>query len=121
MYQEVACGIMFNKEGKLLLGERSDNKYWEFPGGKCEINETIEECLQREWIEELNLEIMIDKEICNYVSGRYLCRFFIGQIVDESKIKKNVHTNIKFVKINELMKENLFEDDKQLIYYLMNL
>jgi len=37
MYQEVACGIMFNKEGKLLLGERSDNKYWEFPGGKYEL------------------------------------------------------------------------------------
>jgi len=61
MFKEVACGIMFNKENKILMGLRPSNKedanFWEFPGGKRENNETIEECLKREWKEELNLDI----------------------------------------------------------------
>ena len=55
---EVACGVMYNKEGKILMGLRPPgNLYpgiWEFPGGSREPNETIEDCLRREWKEELN-------------------------------------------------------------------
>ena len=64
MITEVACGVMFDNNKKLLIGLRKDDYMWEFPGGKRELNETIEECLKREWKEELNLEIYIEKEIC---------------------------------------------------------
>ena len=66
MITEVACGVMFDNNKKLLIGLRKDDYMWEFPGGKRELNETIEECLKREWREELNLEIYIEKEICCY-------------------------------------------------------
>ena len=42
---------------------------------KLEEGETIEECLKREWLEELNLKINIDKEIYKYHYDNYLCRF----------------------------------------------
>jgi mutator protein MutT len=32
---------------------------WEFPGGKLEDNETLEECLKREIREELSIEIEV--------------------------------------------------------------
>ena len=52
----VACGIMYNNRNKILLGKRHSNGpypgIWEFPGGKLEEGESLEECLHREWKEE---------------------------------------------------------------------
>lgn len=120
MNREVACGIIYNNQNKILLGLRKDCKYWEFPGGKLEKNETIEDCLKREWIEELNLEIKIEKELCSYNSNNYLCRFFVGQIIDESKIKIIVHEEIKFLDVEDVFKMQLFNEDYQLKKYLID-
>ena len=63
---KVACGIMYDNANKILMGLRSDKganpNYWEFPGGKCEKNESLEECLKREWMEELNLKLIYKKK-----------------------------------------------------------
>ena len=47
----------------------------EFPGGKLEEGEGIKYCLKREWMEELCLEIKIDKEIYNCKYDYYFCSF----------------------------------------------
>jgi mutator protein MutT len=36
---------------------------WEFPGGKCEPNETHEDCLRREIVEELGANIVVRERI----------------------------------------------------------
>jgi 8-oxo-dGTP diphosphatase len=60
-HTEVAVGILIRPDGAMLLSTRPPGKayagYWEFPGGKVEANETIEQALRRELIEELGVTI----------------------------------------------------------------
>ena len=116
---EVACGVMFNKDNKILMGLRSKGSpyagIWEFPGGQLEQNESIEECLHREWMEELNLKIVIKREVHQAYYGNYLCRFFVGEIVDEENMERNVHDAIKFCNNSEILQLKLFEGDKDVL------
>lgn len=58
---EVAAAIIENSLGQILIARRKKGKaqegLWEFPGGKIENGETVEECLRRELLEEMNIEI----------------------------------------------------------------
>jgi 8-oxo-dGTP diphosphatase len=51
------------RDGKIFAARRAANKhlagFWEFPGGKLEINESPEQCLARELREEFGLEASI--------------------------------------------------------------
>ncbi|THI86002.1 MAG: 8-oxo-dGTP diphosphatase MutT [Nitrospira sp. CG24A] len=57
---EVAAGLVY-RDGRYLIARRNPGVhlagFWEFPGGKCESGETMEECLQRELFEELGIRI----------------------------------------------------------------
>lgn len=58
----VAVGLVFNKERKILINRRPEGKtfagYWEFPGGKIEAGETAVEALIREFFEETGLQLL---------------------------------------------------------------
>ena len=58
---EVAVGVLLQKDGAFLLTSRPAGKvyegYWEFPGGKLEAGETVEQALRRELQEELGITI----------------------------------------------------------------
>ena len=55
---EAAIAIVI-RDGKVLVCQRRDDDtfggFWEFPGGKQEDGETLEQCLARELREELNI------------------------------------------------------------------
>jgi mutator protein MutT len=59
---EVGIGIVVNR-GRVLICRRHDDAadafggYWEFPGGKCEPSESPGECVRRELLEELGIEV----------------------------------------------------------------
>ncbi|MES2979422.1 MAG: NUDIX domain-containing protein [Pseudomonadota bacterium] len=58
---DVAVGILLRPDGKFLLTSRPQGKvyegYWEFPGGKLEAGETVEQALRRELQEEIGVMI----------------------------------------------------------------
>ena len=63
---EVAVGVLverdaLGRDGRFLLTSRPAGKvyegYWEFPGGKLEVGETVEQALRRELQEELGITI----------------------------------------------------------------
>jgi 8-oxo-dGTP diphosphatase len=58
---DVAVGVLIDREGRFLLTSRPEGKvyagYWEFPGGKLEAGETVEQALRRELHEELGIHI----------------------------------------------------------------
>ena len=63
---DVAVGVLIERdahghEGRFLLTSRPEGKvyagYWEFPGGKLEAGESVEQALRRELHEELGIEI----------------------------------------------------------------
>jgi 8-oxo-dGTP diphosphatase len=87
---EVAAAIIFHGE-KILISQRGPEShlsgYWEFPGGKRECEETFEECLRREILEELNVEVAVGHffdEITYEYSEKivslkfYFCRYLSG-------------------------------------------
>ncbi len=63
---EVAVGVLVERdaagrEGRFLLTSRPEGKvyagYWEFPGGKVEAGESVEQALARELREEIGIQI----------------------------------------------------------------
>lgn len=49
--------VIISKDHRLLLEERADDHYWDFPGGSIEFNETALDAAKRELKEETNLEV----------------------------------------------------------------
>ena len=64
---EVAAGILLDSEGRYLLGQRPEGKpyagYWEVPGGKIEVGESVFDALKRELQEELGIDIESSEEL----------------------------------------------------------
>lgn len=71
---EVAAGIINDPQGRVLLMQRLPGKHlaglWEFPGGKLEPGETVEQALVRELDEELGIEVVASRPLIS-ISWRY--------------------------------------------------
>ncbi len=80
------------KDGKVLIAKKRvpAASPWEFPGGKLEDKESLEACLKREILEELDITIAVGPLICSnrHVTGHgkaiilyaYLSEYLSGEI-----------------------------------------
>ncbi|WP_337860009.1 NUDIX hydrolase [Ferroplasma sp.] len=84
-YPKIAIGGIIIKDNKILLGKRRDEPdrgKWAIPGGKLELNETLEEGLKREMLEETGLIVNVGElagiseiitENFHYIIMDYIC------------------------------------------------
>ena len=84
---DVAVGVLIDASNRFLLTSRPAGKvyagYWEFPGGKLERGESVEQALRRELHEELGITIGVVQpwqiELIDYEHARvrlHFCKVF---------------------------------------------
>lgn len=124
---KVTCAIIIQNKKILIVQNSSDSEHpfqWEFPGGKINIEETSENCIKREIIEELEIEIENCQKI-NSIEYDYgfkqimLIPFLCS--IKKGEIKLNEHNALKWININELSEIDFSDADKKLIQQKQNL
>lgn len=105
---QVTAAII-RQDDKVLICQRAQGEscsnLWEFPGGKLEVCETLEECLIRECKEELGISIRV-KDIFARTSHKDGDKemgftFFHAEIMD-GELKMKVHQDVRWVTSQEL-------------------
>lgn len=69
--QTGASIIVEDSEGRILMHQRQDDGTWSYPGGRIEIDETVEEGARREVFEECGLHVG-EMELLGVFSGKEL-------------------------------------------------
>lgn len=107
--------VLFNDKDEILLEERSDDGYFDFPGGGIDLKESGEEAAKRELFEEtgltaeeLRLFNVYTGEITKYVYFNddviygvdlvYLCYKYHGELIPQREEVKS----LKFYSINDM-------------------
>ena len=113
---KVVCGILIWND-KVLIGKRKLTNpnhpgKWEFPGGKMEKGETIDETIIREFKEELDIDISAFHELRTLNDENVEFTPMIVKL-EGGKAKLLEHEEIKFVDKKEFFKMDLTKLSKQ--------
>nr|WP_315024351.1 (deoxy)nucleoside triphosphate pyrophosphohydrolase [uncultured Aminipila sp.] len=126
----VAAILIYNN--KILCAQRAEGKYeyisykYEFPGGKLEAGESPEEALHRELIEEMDVNVDINKmKYFNTVNHEYpdfkiKMQSFICN-VENANINLKEHVSIKWLEKNQLNTLDWAAADLPIVEKLMNI
>ena len=128
--QLVSTIALIDDENKILIGKRPEGKnfekLWEFPGGKVKKNETLEQALIRETKEEINVNLKMNCIAPLAFSTYYnqhiniIILLFISRKWDLEPVCK-FHSELKWVKANDLNKYDMPPANKPLVSSLQDL
>ena len=128
--QLVSTIALIDDDDKVLIGKRPKGKpfenLWEFPGGKVKKNETVEQALIRETKEEINIDLskncIAPLSFSTYNSPKIniIILLFISRKWDLEPICK-FHTELKWVKANNLNKYDMPPANKPLVSSIQDL
>ena len=118
----LVTAALIRDEDRILIAQRGRGKRfgwkWEFPGGKVRVDETPEDCVQREIKEELNLEIQVEKHFCTtrhqYPDFNIELIAFWCSIVG-GKMKLVDHEQVLWVTVPEMNEYTFVEADLDVI------
>jgi 8-oxo-dGTP diphosphatase len=120
----VVVAAVIERDGRYLVTRRLKNTHlaghWEFPGGKCEPDETHEQCLARELREELDVSADIGEEILatehRYPDRAVRLHFRRCSIAEDPRPMLN--QEMRWVSPGELKSLQFPEADRDLILFL---
>ncbi|MGK7951754.1 MAG: 8-oxo-dGTP diphosphatase MutT [Xenococcaceae cyanobacterium] len=124
-YKRIGVAVIRNDRGQILIDRRRKEGamggLWEFPGGKIEKHETVEECIAREIKEELAIEIAVGE--CLTVVNHTYPTFKISLFVHEcqyisGKPQPLASDEIRWVNLEEMSQYNFPEANQSIITIL---
>lgn len=126
-HKHIGVGIIQREDGKVLISLRPENVMlgglWEFPGGKQEEGETIQQTIERELREELGVEVHAFKEFMklkhvyshfSITMYAYNCTLVSGEPTAKSS------QEVRWVNISELEQFPFPKANKQLTEKLIS-
>ncbi len=109
------------RDGRVFATQRGYGEfkdYWEFPGGKIRENETPEEALKREIIEELDTEIDVVRQIAeveyDYPTFHLSMKCFLCEVVS-GKLELKEHEDARWLTKEELNDVNWLPADMSIL------
>jgi 8-oxo-dGTP diphosphatase len=114
----VTAAIIRNGKNILLARRAVGSKLagkWEFPGGKVEGAETLEECLSRELNEELGVRVSVGEHFYStefiYEHGEFRIESFWVEIL-AGELEHKVHDRFDWVAPHQLLRYDLLPADE---------
>ncbi len=118
----IGVGVIRNDLGEILIDRRLPKGemagFWEFPGGKIEPTETIEECIRREIQEELAIAVFVGNRIMtiDHDYSKFKVTLFVHDCrYIEGEPRALECQEIRWVTIAELDQYNFPEANYQII------
>jgi len=121
---DVAAAVIM-QDGRFLITKRLKTSHlghcWEFPGGKREANETFEQCVERECLEEIGVSVRPIKELHQmthaYAQATLHLKFFSCEIIS-GDLKPIQCSELRWVLPAELSQFEFPEADRELVLRL---
>jgi A/G-specific adenine glycosylase len=108
-HYDVAAAVIRRRDGRILIAQRPPDHMlgglWEFPGGKREAGETLEQALRREIEEETSLIVEVGAPVCSvkhaYSHFRITLHAFECRPV-RGRARAHEHAALRWVRPSEL-------------------
>lgn len=124
-FLHVTAGLIW-KQGKVLIAKRLEGThhegFWEFPGGKQEKDESLEDCLEREIQEELGVKVKPVEELLTveYDYGIKAVSLHVFHCTDLKGEPKSLQAqDIRWVDPSDFKKYTFLPPDEKVIKFLL--
>lgn len=110
------------KDNKILIGKRSSNVpftgLWEFPGGKLEQNELPKDAIQRELMEELGVNSVVNDKLTHMVleySGKFYNLMCYFVTLESEDFNLTAHDEVKWVELKKVRSYKLLQSNTKIL------